>query len=66
VIPTGKLAPVKGTALDFTEPKEMERELRETKKSIPSPGGYDHCYVLRGNKGQLALAGRVKNPKAVG
>ncbi|MGE5191723.1 MAG: aldose epimerase family protein [Deltaproteobacteria bacterium] len=60
LIPTGKLVPVKGTALDFTEPREIGAWIAETKKDVAPPGGYDHCYVLRGSKGELTLAGRVQ------
>lgn len=63
LIPTGKLAPVKGTFMDFTEAKEIGSRIAETKKG-PPPGGYDHCYVLRGKDGTLALAARVEEPKS--
>jgi aldose 1-epimerase len=62
LIPTGKLAPVKGTAMDFTEPQTIGSRIAETKKGVPPPGGYDHCYVLRGKKGELALAARAEDP----
>lgn len=64
LIPTGKLAAVKGTAMDFTESKEIGSRIAEMKKGVPPPGGYDHCYVLRANKGELALAARVEEPKS--
>ncbi|GAA3701982.1 galactose mutarotase [Nonomuraea antimicrobica] len=38
-IPTGELAPVKGTPFDFTEPHAVGERL---------DGGYDHCFVLDG------------------
>ena len=63
LIPTGKLAPVKGTALDFTEPHAIGSRIAELKKGA-TPGGYDHCYVLRGQKGELALAARVEDPQS--
>src|SRR6266446_9243367 len=63
LIPTGKLAPVKGTALDFTEPRELGARIAELKQGTPNPAGYDHCYVLRGKKGELALAGRADGPQ---
>ena len=63
LIPTGKLTPVKGTPMDFSEPKEIGSRIAETKKGAP-PGGYDHCYVLRGSKGELALAARVEDPRS--
>jgi aldose 1-epimerase len=64
LIPTGKLAPVKGTPMDFTEAKEIGSRIAETKKGVAPPGGYDHCYVLRGKNGELALAARVEEPKS--
>ena len=45
LIPTGKIASVEGTALDFTEPKPIGRDIAEVKKFRPA-NGYDHCYVL--------------------
>lgn len=63
LIPTGKLAPVKGTAMDFTAPQEIGARIAETKKGT-TPVGYDHCYVLRGAKGKLALAARVEEPES--
>jgi aldose 1-epimerase len=45
LIPTGKLLSVKGTALDFTEPKPIGRDIAEVKKFRPA-NGYDHCFVL--------------------
>ena len=56
LIPTGKMTPVKGTHMDFTEPHEIGSRIAETKKGTPNPNGYDHCYVLRGQKGELTLA----------
>lgn len=39
LIPTGKFAPVSGTAFDFKSPKEIGRDIRTV-------GGYDINYVL--------------------
>ncbi len=60
-IPTGAIEKVQGTVMDFTEPHAIGSRIAETKKG-PPPGGYDHCYVLRGQSGQLALAARVEEP----
>jgi aldose 1-epimerase len=62
LIPTGKLAPVAGTPMDFTEPFEIGARIAETKKGVPPPGGYDHCYVLREKSGKLAFCARVDEP----
>jgi aldose 1-epimerase len=63
LIPTGKLTPVKGTFLDFTSPQEIGARIAET-KSGTLPLGYDHCYVLRGSKGELTPAARVEDPRS--
>ncbi len=60
LIPTGKLAPVKGTPLDFTTPTPIGARIDQLKGD---PGGYDHNYVLRGGGKGLALAARVHEPR---
>ncbi len=42
LIPTGKLAPVAGTPMDFNTPTAIGKRIAQV------PGGYDHCWVLRG------------------
>jgi aldose 1-epimerase len=58
LIPTGQLAPVKGTPLDFTAPHAIGERI-ERLKGEGAPGGYDHCYVIRGEPGSLRPAVRV-------
>ncbi|HEX2973314.1 MAG TPA: aldose epimerase family protein [Tepidisphaeraceae bacterium] len=53
LIPTGQIAPVKGTPMDFTTPTPIGQRIAQV------PGGYDHNYCLRGPAGTLALAARV-------
>jgi aldose 1-epimerase len=60
-IPTGELAPVKGTAMDFASPHPIGERIGELKKEPHQTKGYDHCYVLRGQDGKLALAARAKD-----
>ncbi|HUS36550.1 MAG TPA: aldose epimerase family protein [Verrucomicrobiae bacterium] len=43
LIPTGEIASVKGTALDFTSPHKIGERIEKT-----GLGGYDHNFVLRG------------------
>lgn len=62
LIPTGKIAPVKGTVFDFTTPTAIGARIEK----VPGgpPVGYDHNYVLRKAAGTgLALAARVTEPK---
>jgi aldose 1-epimerase len=61
-IPTGQLAPVKGTPFDFTAPHTIGERIGELKKDRHKTKGYDHCFVLRGQQGQLEFAARVKEP----
>ncbi|HTD87923.1 MAG TPA: aldose epimerase family protein [Candidatus Binatia bacterium] len=61
LIPTGEIAPVKGTPLDFTTPELIGTRIEQLK---PKPGGYDHNYVLNSEGKSLALAARVREPKS--
>ena len=62
-IPTGKIAPVKGTSYDFTNPTPIGSRIAKIKGV---PGGYDINYVLdrKGGKGPLKIAAIVKDPKS--
>jgi aldose 1-epimerase len=55
-IPTGELAPVRGTPLDFTTPATLGARIAET------GGGYDHNLVLRGRPGEVRRVARVTEP----
>lgn len=61
LIPTGEIAPVKGTPLDFTQPHTIGERIQQLK---PAPGGYDHNYVLNSGGKSLSLAARVREPKS--
>lgn len=53
-IPTGELAPVAGTPMDFRESKEIGRDIKEDFEALKIGKGYDHCWVLDGwNKGVM-------------
>ena len=56
LIPLGRLDPVKGTAMDFTSPKAIGKDIAQVE------GGYDHCYVLSRKGDGLSLAARVTEP----
>ena len=61
-IPTGELAPVKGTAMDFTSPHKIGERIDELKKPPHATKGYDNCWVLKNQSGKLELAAKVKEP----
>jgi aldose 1-epimerase len=56
LIPTGILAPVKGTAMDFTAPMAIGARIAQVE------GGYDHNYVLNPKGAGLAFAARLSDP----
>jgi aldose 1-epimerase len=62
LIPTGEIADVEGTPLDFTEPKPIGADIGRI-EGDQFAGGYDHCLVLdKEQEGALTLAARVSEP----
>lgn len=45
-IPTGEIAPVADTPMDFREAKEIGRDIRQDYDALKIGKGYDHCWVL--------------------
>jgi aldose 1-epimerase len=65
MIPTGELAPVAGTPLDFLEPTVIGKRIDADHEAIKLAGGYDHAWVLNGTpEGALVRAARVRDPKS--
>lgn len=58
LIPTGEIASVEGSPLDFRTAKPIGRDIHEV------DGGYDLCYVLEGYGREPALAARVVHPES--
>lgn len=57
LIPTGELAPVKGTAFDFNDPHTVGERIAEVS------GGYDHNYVIKENHNdELVKIAEVYHP----
>lgn len=48
LIPTGEISLVKGTPMDFTAVKVVEKEIDADFAPLKLAGGYDHNYVLEG------------------
>ena len=59
LIPTGELAPVQGTPLDFTKATRVGERIEQLK---PKLNGYDHNFVIRDGGKSLVLAARVSEP----
>jgi aldose 1-epimerase len=62
LIPTGELAPVRGTALDFTQPHTIGERIGADFEPLKFAGGYDHNFVVNGRAGDVRLAARVTEP----
>ena len=63
LIPTGEIAPVAGTPMDFTTPHAIGERIRDDFEQLVIGRGYDHNYVLdRENDDRLQLAARVTEP----
>lgn len=61
-IPTGELVPVKGTPMDFTEPKAIGRDIGADYEPLKFAGGYDHNWALNHPAGELSLAAKASDP----
>ena len=46
LIPTGELAPVAGTPMDFTRPTAIGERIEADFEPLKLGDGYDHCWVL--------------------
>ena len=62
-IPTGELAPVKGTVMDFTKPTPIGARMDQVGAGTPG-SGYDHNYVINGEADRINLAAKVVDPKS--
>jgi len=56
LIPTGKIAGVKGTPMDFTKMKAIGKDIEKVK------GGYDHNWILRKKGNALEKGASVYDP----
>jgi aldose 1-epimerase len=59
LIPTGVIAPVKGTPLDFTFPHPIGEHMKELGGE---PNGYDHNFVINGGGKALTFTARCHDP----
>jgi aldose 1-epimerase len=61
MIPTGKLAPVAGTPLDFSQPTLIGQRIGADYLPLKQGKGYDHNYVINGSG--LRKAAKARDPK---
>jgi aldose 1-epimerase len=56
MIPTGEIAPVKGTPLDFINPERIGKRINYDNAQLKIARGYDHNYVLNRHNDQTPVA----------
>ncbi len=59
-IPTGEIAPVSGTPMDFTTAKKVGLEIDADFAQLGLTGGYDHNWVIDGADGSMVHFATVK------
>ncbi len=62
LIPTGEIAPVEGTPLDFRTPTAIGARIQDDNEQLKFAGGYDHNFVINHKMGKLGLDARVTDP----
>lgn len=53
LIPTGEIRKVAETPFDFNTAKKVGQEINVENEQLQRGKGYDHCWVLKGEKGNL-------------
>jgi aldose 1-epimerase len=61
-IPTGEISSVKGTPMDFTEPRKIGSAIDADDEQLRYGAGYDHNYVISHRTGTLGLAAVAHDP----
>ncbi|MER2492903.1 aldose epimerase family protein [Catenovulum sediminis] len=63
-IPTGEICSVLDTPFDFTNAKEIGRDIDADNEQIHYGSGYDHNYVLNKSADELTLAAEAYEPSS--
>lgn len=63
-IPTGEIAPVEATPMDFTRAKRIGQEIDADFEQLKFAGGYDHNWVIDDWNGELRHCATVKAPES--
>ena len=64
LIPTGKIEPVKGTPMDFSQPTQIGKRVEENFAQLKAGKGYDHNWVLSENRKAESPVASVWEPKS--
>lgn len=63
-IPTGEIAPVKGTPMDFTTAKAIGKDIEADFEQLKLTSGYDHNYVIDREDDKVILVATVEDAKS--
>lgn len=64
-IPTGEIAKVEGTPMDFRTPQRVDSRINDPFEQLKFGAGYDHCYVLNKREaGTLSFAAKCVDPES--
>lgn len=65
LVPTGEMAPVEGTPMDFTTAKAVGCDIKEDFPALKYGKGYDNCWVIDNwHKHTLAHAATLTSPRS--
>jgi aldose 1-epimerase len=64
MIPTGEIQSVHETPMDFTFPRIIGEACDAKYPALRATGGYDHCWVVRGEQLKLRRAARLHHPNS--
>lgn len=64
LIPTGEIAPVEGTPMDFREPTAIGERVDDDFEQLKFGNGYDHNWVLNQAGSGLTFAAKVTEPES--
>ena len=64
LIPTGEIASVEGTPMDFRVMKAIGNDIKADYKPLKQAGGYDHNYVLDKETSDVELCAKMYDPKS--
>lgn len=64
LIPTGEIAPVAGTPMDFTTPKVIAKDIEQDFPALTYGKGYDNCWVIDNADGSVKVAAVLSDEKS--
>lgn len=62
LIPTGEIAPVEGTPMDFRKEKRIGEDIEKDFPALKYGKGYDNCWVIDRKDDSLACAATLSDP----